>query len=378
MSDNNTTLPAISSASDSGARTRLWPLWLMMALLLMITLALGIALWDQHRRQQVLDQRYQTLDEQVSDLRKTRESLISNRNERIIRLENRLEQQQERTQTQARQIEHNARSLLGLGERTRTDWLLAEAEYLLRLANQRLQLEGDHQGALRLQESADKLLAKVDDAGVYPIRQALAREILTLRTMEPVDVTGLYLELEAAMGMASKLGLQQLFASDSRQQQATGTAAEGASLPGSWQEAWGQVRDTLDRMVRIRRLDEPARVALSPEQNAQSRLHLQLMFEQAAVALLREDQSAYRRALQRAEEWLDRWYDPDDSRVQTLQNLIDEASQYQVSMPTPDISKSLSLLKARVEGRFDETNTESGKKDKDRPDNDTSAEEPAS
>ena len=360
MSDNNKQLPAISETDGSTAvKPRLWPIWLVLVLLVMLIGALGFGLWEQYRQQQALQERYQQLSQQTRDIRQSQSSLVESRQERLNQFASRLEkqrqtieQQQEKLNTQARQIEHNARALLGLGKRTRTDWLLAEAEYLLRLANQRLQMERDYRGALRILESADEILAKTDDAGVYPVRQQLAREILALRTLEPVDRTGLYLQLEAAVGMASELGSDQLFA---EKQSTTPTKPDNQQIQAEgWSGAWQRVLNTLNRMVVIRRLDKPAQAMLSPQQSAQARLHLQLMFEQAAVALLQEDQGTYRRALRRADNWLDQWYDPNDRRVETLQQLIDEAAEQRIRMTLPDISKSLSLLKARVEGRMDE------------------------
>lgn len=361
MSDNNKQLPAISETGGTAPKPRLWPVWLVLILLVLLVGALAFGLWEQYRQQQSLQDRYQQLSQQTSEIRESQSSLVESRQERLNQFASRLEkqretiqQQQDKLNTQARQIEHNARALLGLGKRTRTDWLLAEAEYLLRLANQRLQMERDYRGALRILESANEILAKTDDAGVYPVRQQLAREILALRTLEPVDRTGLYLQLEAAMGMASELGSEQLFAMEQTDSQAPGDAGDGQPTPDGWSGAWQRVLDTLNRMVVIRRLDEPAQAMLSPQQSAQARLHLQLMFEQAAVALLQEDQSTYRRALHRADNWLDQWYDPNDKRVETLQQIIDEAGDQRIRMTLPDISESLSLLKARVEGRLDE------------------------
>jgi len=182
-------------------------------------------------------------------------------------------------------------------------------------------MERDHRGALRILETADEILAETDEAGVYPVRQQLAREILALRTLEPVDRTGLYLQLEAAMGMASELDSEQLFTADQTGSQSPANAGNQQTTEDGWRVVWQRVLNTLNQMVIIRRLDEPAQAMLSPQQSAQARLHLQLMFEQAAVALLQEDQSTYRRALRRAENWLDQWYDADDKRVETLQQL---------------------------------------------------------
>lgn len=365
MSDNNQQLPAISETGGAmPKKPRLWPVWLVLILVVLLIGALAFGLWEQYRQQQALQDRFQQLSQQTSEVRESQSSLVESRQERLNQFASRLEkqretieQQREKLNTQERQIEHNARSLLGLGKRTRTDWLLAEAEYLLRLANQRLQMERDHRGALRILESTDEILAETDDAGVYPVRQQLAREILALRTLEPVDRTGLYLQLEAAMEMASELGSEQLFTADQTDSQSATEAGDQQTTAEGWRGAWQRVLNTLNQMVVIRRLDEPAQAMLSPQQSAQARLHLQLMFEQAAVALLQEDQSTYRRALRRADNWLDQWYDANDKRVETLQQIIDEAAEQHIQVTLPDISESLSLLKARVEGRLDEGET---------------------
>jgi Uncharacterized enzyme of heme biosynthesis len=350
VSDNNQKLPAISETAGAMPQNpRLWPVWLVLILVVLLIGALAFGLWEQYRQQQSLQDRFQQLSQQTSEVRESQSSLVGSRQERLNQFASQLEkqretieQQREKLNTQERQIEHNARSLLGLGKRTRTDWLLAEAEYLLRLANQRLQMERDHRGALRILETADEILAETDEAGVYPVRQQLAREILALRTLEPVDRTGLYLQLEAAMGMASELDSEQLFTADQTGSQSPANAGNQQTTEDGWRVVWQRVLNTLNQMVIIRRLDEPAQAMLSPQQSAQARLHLQLMFEQAAVALLQEDQSTYRRALRRAENWLDQWYDADDKRVETLQQLIDDAAEQRIRVTLPDISESLS------------------------------------
>ncbi|MEC9482012.1 MAG: uroporphyrinogen-III C-methyltransferase, partial [Halomonas sp.] len=52
-----------------------------------------------------------------------------------------------------------------------SDWLYAEVEYLLRLANQRLQLERDVDGAISLLQTADQRLAAIDNPALTPVRR---------------------------------------------------------------------------------------------------------------------------------------------------------------------------------------------------------------
>ena len=364
MNDNSKQLPATTTASPQPRPARLWPLWLVIILLAAGLVGAGAMLWEQHRSQQQISNRLDTLNSMASDLRRSQQSSSEAREQRLNRLEGKLDEQASELDTQSRQIAHNARSLLGLGQRTRTDWLLAEAEYLLRLANQRLELENDHQGALRLLKRTDELLAGIDAAGVHPIREALAEEILALRTMDPVDRTGIHLQLEAAMGMIPELGRAQSLDPADTLPDASGSNSNQEADASLWQQLLG----VLDRMVRIRRLDEPTHALLTPEQETQAQLHLQLMFEQAAAALLRGDSTVYRRSLGRAGDWLERWYDSSNQTASALSELISDLRDEPLQTEAPDISESLQLLKARLRARADE----SGPPESDNGDGETS------
>ncbi|MEE4382860.1 MAG: uroporphyrinogen-III C-methyltransferase, partial [Pseudomonadales bacterium] len=76
-------------------------------------------------------------------------------------------------------------------------WRIAEAHYLLRIANQRARMERDPEGARSLLEAADAILAELDDYGLFPVREAIADALAALRARGGVDRVGLYLELEA-------------------------------------------------------------------------------------------------------------------------------------------------------------------------------------
>ena len=65
----------------------------------------------------------------------------------------------------------------------RATWLLAEAEYLLRLANQRLIMAGDTESAQALLTSADKVLRELDEVGLHEVRRAVAAELAAVRAV---------------------------------------------------------------------------------------------------------------------------------------------------------------------------------------------------
>ncbi len=354
MTESKAQLPA-PIAKPQQTRQRLWPLWIITLLALALAIALSLWSWQQWNNYQSLQQSINSLENDTEQLDRLYGQTGNERSQRLQALEDKLPEQRDLIATQQRQIDHNARELLEAGNRTRTDWLLAEAEYLLRVANQRLTIEKDIGGALAALESADEVLAESDDIGVYPVRQQLAREILALKGIADVDRTGLYLKLEAAIDSIHQLTDDALINDRAPGFVAANddTAGNTDSEPGLMAEGWNKVKHTLSQVVVVRRLDEPVKPLLSPEQSAYARLNLQLMLEEAEMAVLRGHQELYSRALTKASNAITDWYDSSNTRIIALSRTLDELSEKNVDPELPDISRSLQLLKARLAGRLD-------------------------
>ncbi|MFL1407596.1 uroporphyrinogen-III C-methyltransferase [Marinobacter sp. M1N3S26] len=377
-SNNENQLPATIPANPETRRAALWPVWLVCLILLAGLIALGLWSWQQWQTQQQLQQSLQHVTEMNSQLDQRLNQGRDSRTERLQSLETTLREQQQRLNEQQRQIDHTASELLDAGNRTRTDWLLAEAEYLMRIANQRLQIEKDIRGALAALESADEVLRETDDVGVYPVREQLAREIMALRSVTDVDRTGLYLRLEAARNTVTQLTDRALIerapdftdAGDDPQSDTVGTGEESSALS----RAWKRVKSSLSNVVSIRRLDEPVKPLLSPDQSAWARLNLQLMIEQAELAVLRGHDTLYQQALDKALTSLDTWYDSSNNHITALRDTLTELKGRDINPELPDISRSLTLLKGRIAGRH--ANTEAPMDGADAPDGET-REQPA-
>ena len=358
MTETTNQLPATVS-KEPPARQKLWPVWLVAILALIITIALALWSWQQWNNHQAVMQTLQSLKQDTAQLEDRYGDSGSQQSQRLQSLEEKLASQRELIATQQRQIDHNARELLEAGNRTRTDWLLAEAEYLLRIANQRLMIEKDIRGAMSALESADEVLAESDDIGVYPVRQQLAREILALKGLTGVDRTGLYLKLEAAIGSIHQLTDQALISENAPGfvvNAATEEDAETDGEPGAIARAWNKVKTTLMQVVVVRRMDEPVKPLLSPDQSAYARLNLQLMLEEAEMAVLRGNQPLYERALTKARATIDDWYNESHPRVTALSKTLADLAETNVDPELPDISQSLDLLKERLAGRLNASN----------------------
>lgn len=351
MTNTQKQLPAPIAQQQQPERTRAWPLWLISIIALVLVLLLALWNWQQWNNSQASQQALKDLQQETTQLDSRYVERGSQQSQRLQSLTDAVAAQQELMTTLQRQIDHNATTLLEAGNRTRTDWLLAEAEYLLRVANQRLLIEKDIKGAASALQAADDVLTESDDIGVYPVRQQLALEVLALKSVVAVDRTGLYLQLEAAIDSVHQLTDQTLIHDNAPGFMLSADASNvdvGESSVAV--RAWQSFTRTLKQVVVVRRLDEQVKPLLSPDQSAYVRLNLQLMLEEAELAVLRGNQTLYQKSLEKALTTMQEWYNADNARVGALADTLGELASRNVDPELPDISRSLGLLKQRVSG----------------------------
>jgi uroporphyrin-3 C-methyltransferase len=142
----------------------------------------------------------------------------------------------------------------------------------------------------------------------------------------------------------------------SREQSSDTTTAAG----NWWQEAWNKAGSTLSQVVVVRRLDEKVKPLLSPEQSAYARLNLQLQLEEAELAVLQGHQELYSRSLEKARTAINDWYDSSNPQIMALADTLEELAGENIDPELPDISQSLQLLKARLAGRLEKGEEDSG------------------
>ena len=285
--------------------------------------------------------------------------------QQLQQLQNQLEQQQQSGEldslmAQLQQLEQGSRQQLGelqrrvtsqgsrlrdLSTSTRDDWLLAEAEYLLRLANQRLLTERSTASPVSLLQTADAILKDFDDPDLFAVRGQIANDITALKIATVVDREGLYLQLNALTGVIPQLTL--LLAPEAEQPQAL-AAVEAADSQQSWGDRvasnFGDFANGLKDYVRIRQRDKPLEPLLGVEEEQYLRHNLRVMLEQAQLALLREEPQVYSASLEKCQQWLQQHFQQDHAAQQFNQQL-DELAQQTVTSQLPEINSSLQALR---------------------------------
>lgn len=245
--------------------------------------------------------------------------------------------------------------------RRRTEWTLAEAEQLLVIANNRLQLARDVRSALVALRGADALLHQLADPNLLPVRRLLAREINALSALEKADVPGISLRLGVLaegvdrLPLALAVRLRETTGGGSPAaapaEAASAAAAAAAAEEAGWRAAARSLWSDLRALVRIRTDVEVQRPLLPPEQQYFARENLRLMLYGAQLALLQGNTAIYRQNLEAADRLLKQFFDLDTQAVAAMQSELDKLKSERIIAELPDISASLESLRRVLAGR---------------------------
>ncbi|MBS1170911.1 MAG: hemX [Burkholderiaceae bacterium] len=278
-----------------------------------------------------------------------------------------LEAKQAETQSQQLALAQMYQDML----KNRDEWALAEVEQVLSTAAQQLQLSGNVQGALIALQNADRSLARLDRPQFVPIRRAIARDIDKLRALPNVDVTGIALRLDSVIIQIDKLPLyadekpvvaavqpkvraaERPKADDraaAEKPERSGGAAEWwQSMQNKWQslssEMWGEFR----QLIRVRSVDEPDALMLSPNQAYFVRENMKLRLLNARMALLSRNEATFRSDIVAAQDAIGKYFDTLAKQTQAVQALLKQvqSSDLVIQMPALESLNAINSYKSK-------------------------------
>ncbi|MFX4226785.1 MAG: uroporphyrinogen-III C-methyltransferase [Porticoccaceae bacterium] len=220
------------------------------------------------------------------------------------------------------------------------DWTLAEAEFLLRIANQRLVTSGDRDSAIEMMQAADNILRELAYPELASVRRQLANDLSRVQMANSLDVEGIYFELEA---LAQQVANLEHFEPESLQ--ATQMDPEPSNDLG--RQLWNKIKETLARYVRIDTSPGEASYLLTDEQQVAQTLSVQLQVRQAQLALLSGQQDVYTRALTAAADAIDDFY-VDSAASSASRARLRELAGVSLQTESLDISQSIRALSSVV------------------------------
>ncbi len=222
--------------------------------------------------------------------------------------------------------------------KTRGDWLLADAEYLLSVANQRLLLMGDVNTTREALEAADQRLRESGDAAAYKVREQLAKDIAAISAINSADVVGIYATLQTLESQINSLVLLLPYAGKEVE-----SPMPEMVTPKKKDNVDGLLGQ-LESMVTIRHVQQHVNEILTPEQAQFIREQLSVKLEMVKIALVQQNDVLYQASLSDAQKWLTKNFVKEKEMERFLASLT-KLTDVRIRSQFPDISLSLKMLR---------------------------------
>jgi len=265
-----------------------------------------------------------------------------------------LESRQTEAQSQQAALEQMYQDI----SKNRDEWALSEIEQVLSTASQQLQLAGNVQGALIALQNADRSLSRSDKPQFITIRRAIARDIDKLKALPSVDQPGIALRLDNVISQIDNLPLL----SDEKPAEpiapprvtAPGPAVAGkpaanltflARATDTWRNWSHEMWDDIRQLIRVRTVDNPDALMLSPSESYFVRENLKLRLLNARLALLSRNEGTFRDDLNSAQQMLVKYFDTKARSTQAAQALLRQVQANNVTIDVPDLSESLNAVR---------------------------------
>jgi len=220
--------------------------------------------------------------------------------------------------------------------------VLAEIEYLLIIASQRLLLERDVKTAVAALRSADERLRTLSHPDLLGLRQHLIADLNSLQAVTLPDLEGHALYLADLIGRVGELPLRPLeFEPENAEpSEAGGAGQEGAS--SIWVELWRELVSIVD----VERLDVPDAVLVDPTGRRLLYDGVRLELISARISVLRRDTDNMQASIGIVERLLSQYFDPRDPAAANILDTLQQMQAVQLAPELPTVTGSLNAVRA--------------------------------
>lgn len=254
-----------------------------------------------------------------------------------------VQQAMQQTMDELKNVNKTVTDLVATQHNNKAEWTVAEAHYLVKLANDNLQFAGNVPLAITLLQMADQQIHDLADPSRDPIRKALAGDIANLQSTPQVDVAGIYLRLSALNEQLDKLPLPN---------KQTNTSQSNAQASSDQNEVWWQrglqtTWQSLRQLVVVRYNKSGNVPFMTPDQEAFLFQNVHAMLEHAMWALLHGQADIYRTSLEQTSVWVKQYFVTDSTVTQAVLTELDALQKLNVHLSVPKITNSLQAFQEK-------------------------------
>lgn len=338
--------PEKTGKEKGGNKTSL----VLSAVAIAIALAAGVGLYSVHKQQLSRQNAASSaLTAQIAALQKSQEGQKTELEGIIRQQADQLTAAKSQQDALAKQLEEVQQKVAVISGSDAKTWLLAQADFLVKVAGRKLWSDQDVTTAAALLKSADASLADMNDPSLIGARRAITDDIASLSAVSQVDYDGIILKVNQLANQIDNLRLADNNDDDSPMDS---DSEELSSSIGEWrinlQKSW---QSFMDSFITIRRRDETAVPLLAPNQDVYLRENIRSRLLVAAQAVPRHQEETYKQALENVSTWVRAYYDTDDATTKAFLEEVDKLSQQSITMSVPENLQSQAILEKLMQTR---------------------------
>ncbi len=246
---------------------------------------------------------------------------------------------------QRTQVEELMQSL----SRSRDENLVLDIESSLRLAQQQADMTGNAEPLVSALKTAQLRIKRSTQPRLAPLARGIEKDLQRLQDFNGLDLPGLLLRLDEAVGMVDSLPIWGL---NVQAASAPAAAHEKAATAGDWLGQWGaRVLDEFKSLIRVRRVDTPEAMLMSPEQGYFLKENLKLKLLNARLGVLSHQYPAARKDLSAVFQSVKRFADPEHAKSTQLLQLLEQVQQMLSTTELPRLDAAMVAVNALATGR---------------------------
>ncbi|WP_448549496.1 uroporphyrinogen-III C-methyltransferase [Thalassotalea fusca] len=256
-----------------------------------------------------------------------------------------LNAQLEESQIQlAQTIEQLTQKIARLESRKPGEWIIQEAEYLIRVAGRAMWLEQDTRAAIALLKDANQRLQELNDPQYLAVRKLIHQDIEALSLVPQLSTEDTVLSVMALAQQVPLLPISMAKIPESAEPEVSLELSEDIA---DWREnlakTWEKVKE---HFITVRRRTGTVEPLMSPQFQQNLKENLALKLQQVQFALAKQHSALYQASLRDINDWLHEYFDLESPQVNAFLARIAQLQQVTITVDLPSELKSLDAIRA--------------------------------
>jgi|GEM_PF-1507238 len=223
--------------------------------------------------------------------------------------------------------------LSDLSPRDEQQWMISQIEYFLKMAEYRMNLTGDHQGAALLLDQASAVASQLRTPDAQALVKAISQDRATIKIEGYWQPELIHAQIGALIDTIPKLSVAS-YSKDSFKDKAEPTeiSSEG-------------INKILSKLVRVQTTDSTVKPLLDQTTRKQVEQHVFMLLTEAQLNVMRQNQTGFTSALSQLEQLINEAFDADQKETQFFIDEIQRLQKVEITKPTVTLDSSQQALR---------------------------------